>query len=97
MASLISVKAKDNVTGKDLLIFSNPNSTSRRNHITIKISTDGGETWLPEHQLMIDEGDSWGYSCLTMVDKETVGILYESSMAHMLFQKVKLSEIMSGK
>ena len=46
---------------------------------------------------MIDEGDSWGYSCLTMVDKETVGILYESSMAHMLFQKVKLSEIMSGK
>ena len=97
MASLISVKAKDNVTGKDLLIFSNPNSTSRRNHTTIKISTDGGETWLPEHQLMIDEGDSWGYSCLTMVDKETVGILYESSMAHMLFQKVKLSEIMSGK
>ena len=97
MASLISVKAKDNVTGKDLLIFSNPNSTSRRNHITIKISTDGGKTWLPEHQLMIDEGDSWGYSCLTMVDKETVGILYESSMAHMLFQKVKLSEIMSGK
>ena len=70
---------------------------SRAVYITIKISTDGGETWLPEHQLMIDEGDSWGYSCLTMVDKETVGILYESSMAHMLFQKVKLSEIMSGK
>lgn len=97
MASLISVKAEDNVTGKDLLIFSNPNSTTKRNHITIKISTDGGKTWLPEHQLMLDEGDGWGYSCLTMVDRESIGILYESSVAHMTFQKIKLSEIMSGR
>lgn len=93
MASLISVKAKDNVLGKDLLIFSNPNTTKGRYNTTIKISLDGGVTWSPEHQLLLDEGNNWGYSCLTMIDKETVGILYESSVAHMTFQAVKLKDI----
>ena len=93
MASLISVPAKDNILGKDLLIFSNPNSTSERKDITIKISMDGGNTWLPEHQLLLDEGYNWGYSCLTMIDKETIGILYESSVAHMTFQSIKLKDI----
>lgn len=93
MASLISVKAKDNALGKDLLLFSNPNTKKGRHHITIKASLDGGLTWLPENQLLLDEGESWGYSCLTMIDKETVGILYESSVAHMAFQSVKLTDI----
>lgn len=93
MASLISVKAKDNVLGKDLLIFSNPNTTKGRYNTTIKISLDGGVTWSPEHQLLLDEGNNWGYSCLSMIDKETIGILYESSVAHMTFQAVKLKDI----
>lgn len=94
MASLISVKAKDNILNKDILLFSNPNTVKGRNHITIKASLDGGISWLPEHQVMLDEGDGWGYSCLTMIDRETVGILYESSVAHMTFQAVKLRDIM---
>lgn len=93
MASIISVKAKDNVLGKDILIFSNPNTTKGRHSITIKISLDGGVTWLPEHQLLLDEGDNWGYSCLSMIDKETIGIFYESSVAHMTFQAVSLKDI----
>ena len=93
MASLISVKAKDNVLKKDILIFSNPNSTKNRNNMTIKVSLDGGKTWSPEHQVLVDEGYGWGYSCLSMVDKETVGILYESSVAHMTFQTVKLKDL----
>lgn len=93
MASLISVKAKDNVLEKDLLIFSNPNSTSARKDMTIKISMDGGKTWSADHQLLLDEDYNWGYSCLTMIDKETIGILYESSVAHMTFQSIKLKDI----
>ena len=93
MASLIHVDAKDNITGKDLLIFSNPNTTKGRNHITIKVSTDGGMTWPLSNQVTLDEDESWGYSCLSMIDKETVGIFYESSVAHMTFQAVKLTDL----
>lgn len=93
MASLIKVDAKDNITGKKLLLFSNPNATKGRNHITIKASLDGGLTWPAEHQVLLDEDEGWGYSCLSMIDKETVGIFYESSVAHMTFQAVKLTDL----
>lgn len=93
MASLIKVDAADNVTGKKLLLFSNPNTTKGRNHITIKASLDGGLTWPAEHQVMLDEDEGWGYTCLSMIDKETVGIFYESSVAHMTFQAVKLKDL----
>lgn len=96
MASLIHVKAEDNAFDKDLLLFSNPNTTKGRHDITIKASLDGGITWLPQHQILLDEGSGWGYSCLTMIDRETVGILYESSVAHMTFQAVKLQDILQG-
>ncbi len=93
MASLIHVKAEENVLGKDLLLFSNPNTTQGRHSITIKASLDGGNTWLEENQLLLDAGRGWGYSCLTLVDAETVGILYESSVAHITFQAVRLKDL----
>ncbi|MBC8616874.1 exo-alpha-sialidase [Parabacteroides faecis] len=93
MASLIKVDAKDNITGKKLLLFSNPNTTKGRNHITIKASLDGGLTWPAEHQVLLDEAEGWGYSCLSMIDKETVGIFYESSVAHMTFQAIKIADL----
>lgn len=93
MASLIKVDAEDNVTGQKLLLFSNPDTTKGRNHITIKASLDGGLTWPKEYQMMLDENEGWGYSCLSMIDAETVGIFYESSVAHMTFQAVKLTDL----
>lgn len=93
MASLIKVNAEDNVTGKDLLLFSNPNTTQGRHHITLKASLDGGQTWRAEHQILLDEAEGWGYSCLSMIDRETVGILYESSVAHITFQTIKIEEL----
>lgn len=93
MASLIKVDAEDNITGKKLLLFSNPNTTKGRNHITIKASLDGGLTWPTEHQVLLDEAEGWGYTCLSMIDKETVGIFYESSVAHITFQAIKISDL----
>ena len=92
MASLLKVNAKDNVIGKDILLFSNPNTKKDRKNITIKASLDGGLTWKESNQILLDEDYGWGYSCLTMIDRETVGILYESSVAHMTFQAVKLKD-----
>ena len=93
MASLLAVKAKDNVLGRDLLLFSNPDTTRGRNMITLKASLDGGLTWPEEYQILLDEEFGWGYSCLTLVDSETIGILYEASVAHMTFQTVKIKDL----
>ena len=97
MGSLISVRAKDNVLGKNILLFANPNDPKERKNITIKMSFDDGKTWKSEHQVLLDDGYGWGYSCLTMIDRETVGILYESSVAQMTFQAIPLKDLITGK
>ncbi len=74
------------------LLFSNPNSLSGRNHITIKASPDNGSTWPKQHRLLLDEHGSAGYSCMSMIDDKTVGILYEGSQSHMTFQRIPLRD-----
>ncbi|MCL4113953.1 UNVERIFIED_CONTAM: hypothetical protein GTU68_035256 [Idotea baltica] len=77
-----------------LLLFSNPADTYERERMTIKISRDEGMTWPEEYHTLIYEGNGRGYSCMTMIDEETVGILYESDLADMVFQKFKLGELL---
>ena len=55
---------------------------------------DGGRSFPTEYDVLLDEAYGWGYSCLTLIDAETVGILYESSVAHMTFQAVPLKDIL---
>ena len=87
MASLISHDLKD---GRRVLFFSNPNSKYKREKMTVRMSLDQGKTW-PKSILLDQKGGA--YSSLAMVDDRTLGILYESSVADMVFQKIKLSEI----
>lgn len=78
---------------KSLLLFVNPASVSRRDNITLKVSYDDGNTWPEEKHILLDEYSGRGYSCITSVDENTIGILYESSQADMVFQTVSLAEI----
>ncbi|MDY3069169.1 MAG: sialidase family protein [Parabacteroides sp.] len=93
MASLLKIEADENCLNKEILLFSNPNTTKGRNHITIKASLDNGKSWNEKYQIMLDEDEGWGYSCLTLIDQETIGILYESSVAHMTFQAIKIKDL----
>ncbi len=88
MASLISHRLPD---GRTVLLFSNPHDKRHRRNITIQASFDNGATW--PHRLLLDDGAGFGYSSLAMVDDGTVGILYESSVADMIFQKIPLADI----
>lgn len=92
MGSLIKAKVNVNGTLKDVLFFSNPNSSSGRVNITIKASLDLGQTWLPANQLLIDERQCYGYSSLTKIDDNTIGILYEGTK-DLYFVKVAVTEI----
>ena len=83
---------KTTYQGRELLVFSNPATTKGRTHITIKTSTDGGRTW--SKGLLLDEEPGWGYSCLTSVDEQTIGILYEGSRSEMTFQAVPISALL---
>jgi sialidase-1 len=91
MASLISHTFQED----RLLLFSNPFDQFVRKNMTVKASTDDGLTWSEKYFTLIDEGRGRGYSCLTTIDENTVGILYEGSQADLVFQRLSLKEIMS--
>lgn len=77
--------------GKTLLFFSNPNSKHRRERMTVRISLDDGKTWPVERSILLDK-EGGAYSSMAMVDERTLGILYESSRADLVFQKIELVE-----
>ncbi|MFP6739250.1 MAG: sialidase family protein [Planctomycetota bacterium] len=87
MASLISHKLKD---GRTVLFFSNPRHKSRRQNMTLQMSLDDGKTW--SKQVLLDKNGG-AYSSLVMVNARTVGILYESSRADLVFQTIGLEEL----
>ncbi len=90
--SIIKASVKIKGVMKDVLFFSNAATTLGRYNTTVKASLDLGKTWLPVNQLLIDERDCFGYSCLTKIDENTIGILYEGVKV-LYFVKVPVSEI----
>ena len=79
---------------KSILLFCNPESCNERNNMTLKVSFDDGKTWPSTHKILLDEWDNFGYSCITSVDENTIGVLYESSQAQMVFQQISLKDLL---
>jgi sialidase-1 len=79
---------------RSVLLFANPDSKTIRHHMTIKVSYDDGLTWPANKKILLDEWKSRGYSCLTSIDAGTIGILYESSQCDLVFQQIKLKELL---
>ena len=78
---------------KSILLFCNPDSKVSRTHITIKSSNDDGETWKGK-KILLDELRGAGYSGITSIDKNHIGVLYEGSQCNMVFQVINIKEFM---
>ena len=77
-----------------MLLFANPHSQKGRTHHTIQVSFDDGRTWPESHHRLLDEGRGAGYPSLTRVDDEHVGIVYEGSQSHLVFERISLTELL---
>lgn len=77
---------------KSVLLFANPHSQKSRTHHSIQVSFDEGKTW--RNRLLLDEGRGAGYPSLSKVDDEHVGIVYEGSGSHLVFEKIPISELL---
>lgn len=91
-AAIIKASVAVGNTEKDILFFSNVNSTGRRVDMTVKASLDLGESWPSEYTLLIDERASYGYSSLTQIDEHTIGLLYEGERA-LYFVRIPVGDI----
>lgn len=94
MASIHRHVYKDKGVEKSILLFCNPESYDSRDNITLKVSFDDGKTWSDDKKILLDEYPGFGYSCITSVNESTIGVFYESSQAQMVFQRIKLEELL---
>ncbi|TKC09889.1 sialidase [Pedobacter polaris] len=92
MASILRHDYSIGKVKKSILLFCNPDSKIARNYIMLKMSSDDGKSW--ERKVLFDEWKGRGYSCITSVDEQTIGVLYESSQADLVFQTVKLKDLL---
>jgi sialidase-1 len=60
--------------GGDRLLFANPASRTDRVNGTVRLSEDGGRSW-PVSRVV--HAGSFAYSCLTVMDDGSIGLLYE--------------------
>ncbi len=79
-----------------IVYFFNPNHTHKRVSHTLKVSRDDGNTWPQDYWIEFDANQGAGYSCMAVWSDELC-ILYEGSGADLVFQKIKLSEIVTDK
>lgn len=92
MASFI--KEDVNVKGKQksVVFFGNDNTQNGRYNLTIKASMDLAESWNPKNELLVDDRKLFGYSSLTKIDDQTLGLFYEG-VRDMYFVRIPVSEI----
>ncbi len=89
-ASLLRVKSTVDGDDVDLLAFLNPKSQTARANMTLRLSDDEGMTW--SRELVLYRKPCLGYSAMTKLDDETLGVLYETT-GGLIFQRVKLSDV----
>jgi len=95
-ASLYRVKAADNCLGRDITLFCNcAHDNRQRRDMTVRMSLDDGMTW--PCGILLDHYHGMGYSCMTQVDEDTIGIIYESSQARMTYQTVSIKELYASR
>jgi len=80
--------------GEQLLIFVNPDHRYERRDMTLKVSRDDGMTWPDQYHTLLDSGRGRGYPSLSSIDEETIGVLYESSRADLVFQKIRMADLL---
>lgn len=92
MASILKHRYSQGGQEKSIIVFCNPDSKYDRVNITLKVSQDDAESW--ERKVLLDEGKGRGYSCMTSIDGNTIGVLYESSQADLVFQRISLKDLL---
>jgi sialidase-1 len=91
--SLYRFDYREGDKAKSVLLFANPHSQKNRTHHSLQVSFDEGKTWPTKHRLLLDEGRGNGYPSLSRVDDSHVGIMYEGSGSHLVFERISIDEL----
>jgi sialidase-1 len=84
-----------NPSNQPMLLFANPQDPKKRIRQTIQASTDDGLTWPTQQRVLLDQSHGNGYPSISRVDDDHVGIVYEGSQAHLVFERLARWEFLT--
>ena len=92
MGSILKLPVQVKGKQQEVVFFSNPATQSGRYNMTVKASLDLGESWNPANALLYDDRRGFGYSSITGIDDQHIGILYEGNR-DLYFIRIPVNEI----
>ena len=77
---------------------------ARQHALDSSVAGERFTTWLgsqrnipiPDYEkywILLDEWGGAGYSCITSIDEQTLGVVYEGSGANLIFQQIDVRDI----
>lgn len=76
---------------KNFLVYSGPNSSTKREKMTLKVSLDSGATW--SHKIEVHAKGA-AYSDLVQIDRNHLGLFYEQDFKKMVFEVFTPDELL---
>jgi sialidase-1 len=76
---------------RNFLIYSGPNSSTKREKMTLKVSLDFGATWT--HKIEVHKQGS-AYSDLVQIDDRNLGLFFEQDFKKIVFQVFALEDLL---
>lgn len=76
---------------KNILVYSGPNSTSKREKMTLKFSMDSGRSWTKEKEIY---SGGAAYSDLVQINADSMGIFYEKDFNQLVFEMYSFQELL---
>ncbi len=93
--SLYRFEYSEKGTTKTVLLFANPYSQKSRTNHSIQVSFDEGKTWPKKNRLLLDEFSGAGYPSLSRAGNKHIGIVYEGSGSHLVFERISIDELVN--
>jgi len=96
-ASIIRYTSTRDGYKKNRLLFTNPKSVDSRDHFTMRMSSNEGDSWT-SGRLLMSNLHGVAYSCITILDDQTIGVLFEDLFGtdHLRFIRFTMDELSSG-
>ena len=95
---LTAIKYSEKIEGKEAVIVATPAYSGGRNdgHIYVFVcNEDGSMTLAYDYDVTPNSNEYYAYSCITEIDKDTLGLLWESNGSQLTFTKISMADVVS--
>lgn len=92
--SAVRIEASRNFLQQDIIVMCSKELNENGNkQLVLRASIDRGKNWPEKYRMVLDNAECPGNSSLTVINGETLGLLYEGSTAEVVYETIRLKDL----